>query len=417
MYGGYFPKEAGSQLCGGNRCTMSRGTERGTYTIMRSISLLPDILRQISQPYVREHRNFIFQLDNAKPYDGQRMLTYPETEGVRLLLWPIFLQICHPLKAFGHEFGGDIELSAFCSVNEYLRHHIKMIIALWRLLLVYIDNTPTPAIDSANRLRMSVNPYDAQVEKLECIELFQKYMGTHLLDLKSETGRKKVNAGAGVYCHLFSFYLTTGKFTTAFDGEVAALQVALAQLYCHLNSFTRAVVFCDSKAAIFAVNSNSPPDSSSILDCKKLLQSLSEYSKQIVLQWIPGHCSVAAPFHPNSEREHPGVDRASYLSSLSTNLTRGVAAQRLLRPPAAQALYIYKHPCLLQNSKPGSTVPQSASPTTTPDSSKFQSKTRTYTSAFLKFWVNSLHNANFFYEGTLKVLVQCSNHWKSGNSV
>ncbi|GFT11092.1 integrase catalytic domain-containing protein [Trichonephila clavipes] len=53
-----------------------------------------------------------------------------------------------------------------------------------------------------------------------------------------------------------------------------------------------AVVFCDSKAAIFAVNSNSPPASSSILDCKKLLQSLSEYSKQILLQWIPGHRGV-----------------------------------------------------------------------------------------------------------------------------
>ncbi|GFW44190.1 hypothetical protein TNCV_3855511 [Trichonephila clavipes] len=58
------------------------------------------------------------------------------------------------------------------------------------------------------------------------------------------------SAGAGVYCHLFSFYLTTGQYTTAFDGEVAALQVALAQLHFHLNIFTRAVVFCDSKAAI-----------------------------------------------------------------------------------------------------------------------------------------------------------------------
>ncbi|GFV10938.1 uncharacterized protein TNCV_4707031 [Trichonephila clavipes] len=37
------------------------------------------------------------------------------------------------------------------------------------------------------------------------------------------------SAGAGVYCHIFSFYLTTGKFTAAFDDEVAALQVALAQ--------------------------------------------------------------------------------------------------------------------------------------------------------------------------------------------
>ncbi|GFY22652.1 RNase H domain-containing protein [Trichonephila clavipes] len=41
------------------------------------------------------------------------------------------------------------------------------------------------------------------------------------------------------------------------------------------------------------MNSNSTPASSNILDCKKLLQSLSEYSKKFVLQWIPGHCGVA----------------------------------------------------------------------------------------------------------------------------
>ncbi|GFR30292.1 hypothetical protein TNCT_511411 [Trichonephila clavata] len=58
------------------------------------------------------------------------------------------------------------------------------------------------------------------------------------------------SAGAGVNCHLFFFNLTTEKFTTAFYGEVAALEIALAQLHCHPNSFTGAVVFCDSKAAI-----------------------------------------------------------------------------------------------------------------------------------------------------------------------
>ncbi|GFQ91817.1 uncharacterized protein LOC103523915 [Trichonephila clavata] len=98
------------------------------------------------------------------------------------------------------------------------------------------------------------------------------------------------SAGAGVYYHLFSFYLTTGKFTTAFDGELAALEVALAQLHCHLNIFIRAVVFCDSKAAVFAVHSNSTPASFNILDCKKLLKSLSE---EIVLQGIHGHGIVA----------------------------------------------------------------------------------------------------------------------------
>ncbi|GFW69667.1 RNase H domain-containing protein [Trichonephila clavipes] len=129
--------------------------------------------------------------------------------------------------------------------------------------------------------------------------------GSHLNDPNS--------SGTGVYCHLFSFYLTMRKFPIAFDGEVAALQVVLAQLHCHLNSFTRAVVFYDSKAAIFAVSFNSPPASSSILDFKKLLQSLPEYSKQIVLQWIPGHCGVT------------GIQFADYLAK------KGASIQQITR--------------------------------------------------------------------------------------
>ncbi|XP_015925706.1 uncharacterized protein [Parasteatoda tepidariorum] len=101
------------------------------------------------------------------------------------------------------------------------------------------------------------------------------------------------NAGGGVYSHLFSFYFSTGNCTIVFDGEVAAIRVALSQLYCHLSSFVNAVIFCDSKAAIFSVNSNTTPDSFNILECKKLLLGLFGLSKEIVLQWIPGHCGVA----------------------------------------------------------------------------------------------------------------------------
>ncbi|GFX16096.1 uncharacterized protein TNCV_4703531 [Trichonephila clavipes] len=40
---------------------------------------------------------------------------------------------------------------------------------------------------------MSANPYDVQVEQLECIGLIQKCMGTRLLDLKSETDKTKLS--------------------------------------------------------------------------------------------------------------------------------------------------------------------------------------------------------------------------------
>ncbi|GFQ65177.1 hypothetical protein TNCT_90771 [Trichonephila clavata] len=73
------------------------------------------------------------------------------------------------------------------------------------------------------------------------------------------------STGAGVYCHLFFFL-----FTTTFDGEVAPFKQPLRScIVMSSDSFTRAVVFCDSKAAIFAVNSNSTHTSSNTLDCKK----------------------------------------------------------------------------------------------------------------------------------------------------
>ncbi|GFV07613.1 hypothetical protein TNCV_4941161 [Trichonephila clavipes] len=141
--------------------------------------------------------------------------------------------------------------------------------------------------------------------------------------------------------------ISNWKIHISFDGEVAALQVALAQLHCHLNSFTRAVFFCDSKAAIFAVNSNSPPTSSGILDCKKLLQSLSDppvirnpwstdryrdekvlehFSEQIVVQWIPGHCGVTG----NEFADHLAKKRAS-IQQITRKAVPFTSARRIIK--------------------------------------------------------------------------------------
>ncbi|GFW32150.1 hypothetical protein TNCV_2601761 [Trichonephila clavipes] len=68
--------------------------------------------------------------------------------------------------------------------------------------------------------------------------------------------------------------------------------------------------------AIFAVNSNSTPASGNILDCKKLLQSLFEYFKEILLLWIPGHCGVI------------GNELADYLSK------KGASIQQTIRKAA-----------------------------------------------------------------------------------
>ncbi|GFU80317.1 hypothetical protein TNCV_3520921 [Trichonephila clavipes] len=61
-----------------------------------------------------------------------------------------------------------------------------------------------------------------------------------------------------------------------------------------------------------------------------------------------------------------GLVKASHLSFPATNLMRGLATRRLFIVPLcpAKELYIYKQPCLLRDSNPGPTAPQSASLTT-----------------------------------------------------
>jgi len=59
-----------------------------------------------------------------------------------------------------------------------------------------------------------------------------------------------INAGAGIYCELFSSYVTLEQHSTAFDGELEAIRTALRLMNLHQKKFERAVIFSDSKTAI-----------------------------------------------------------------------------------------------------------------------------------------------------------------------
>jgi hypothetical protein len=78
-----------------------------------------------------------------------------------------------------------------------------------------------------------------------------------------------INAGAGIYCELFSCYMPLGQHSTAFDGEIEATSTALLNL--HENKFERGVIFSDSKAAILSVGPTETVTLTEAKDCQVLI--------------------------------------------------------------------------------------------------------------------------------------------------
>jgi len=63
------------------------------------------------------------------------------------------------------------------------------------------------------------------------------------------------NAGASIYCEIFSCYMPMGQHSTAFDGEIEAIRTAIRLLNLHQNKLERSVTFSDLKTAILSAGS------------------------------------------------------------------------------------------------------------------------------------------------------------------
>jgi hypothetical protein len=50
---------------------------------------------------------------------------------------------------------------------------------------------------------------------------------------------KRGNAGAGIHCKLFSFYLTLGQHATHCDGQLSAIHISLTQQFIKNGSFKK----------------------------------------------------------------------------------------------------------------------------------------------------------------------------------
>ena len=105
------------------------------------------------------------------------------------------------------------------------------------------------------------------------------------------------DGGSGVYVRTptgqtHTYERATGQRCSNFRAEVVALQLAAAHITEH--SPDKAVILTDSKAALQALNSDSPD-----LAVCKLQRDLRQLPQQstTVLQWIPAHCGI-----PGNER-------------------------------------------------------------------------------------------------------------------
>ena len=143
-----------------------------------------------------------------------------------------------------------------------------------------------------NMQKKNANPNEIKFSALETINtLYPNHKWLHVYTDGSYIS-DDMNVGAGVSCELFSFYAAAGKFRSAFDGEVKAINMALQQLNYFHHKFDNAVLFIDSRAAIQAITNAEFPISSDLEECKEQYRKLKSKKKSVILQWIPGHCGI-----------------------------------------------------------------------------------------------------------------------------
>ncbi|GFT32736.1 RNase H domain-containing protein [Nephila pilipes] len=122
------------------------------------------------------------------------------------------------------------------------------------------------SIEICLNLTRPVPKRDVAPYVLKCIEIEWLQVYTDGSQLS-----KHQNVGGDVYSKLFSFYAPFGKCSTAFDGEVEAIRIALKQLTCHLCKIKNVVLLSDSQAAIQSISSIQDPLSKEISQCQQLL--------------------------------------------------------------------------------------------------------------------------------------------------
>ncbi|GFX65759.1 hypothetical protein TNCV_2042931 [Trichonephila clavipes] len=65
-------------------------------------------------------------------------------------------------------------------------------------------------------------------------------------------------------------YRPIGKYSTAFDAEIAAIRITLSQLLCHTDRVSKLVILSDSMVTFEAISSFKAPILVDVLKCQQL---------------------------------------------------------------------------------------------------------------------------------------------------
>ena len=105
-----------------------------------------------------------------------------------------------------------------------------------------------------------------------------------------------INAGAAIYCELFSCYMPLEQHSTAYEGETEAIRTALRLLNLHQEKFEKAVIFSDC-TTISGINRNCDISRRQRLSGHNTTTS---GQTQTALQWIAGRCQIAGNEHADA---------------------------------------------------------------------------------------------------------------------
>lgn len=137
---------------------------------------------------------------------------------------------------------------------------------------------------------------------------------------------KEGNVGVGIYSKIFCFYQTLGPHHSNFEGEVEAIRIAINQLNNFLDRFDKAVIFCDSKAAISAICNLQDPKIVPVKETQEIIRSLQQKNKKIAIQWIPAHCDL-----DGNEKADSLAKKGTKIKQTGTTRLSYFAVKRLIR--------------------------------------------------------------------------------------